>query len=68
MIESRPKILRLGDKSDPFMFAVNCGAGIIESQPVFSQRTSAVSRSSEWYPTVKSKTRTCGNADFAAHR
>ncbi len=23
MIERRPKILRLGDKSDPFMFAVN---------------------------------------------
>src|SRR6266478_10252935 len=34
VIERRPKILRLEDKSDPFMFAVNCRSRDY-SQPVF---------------------------------
>src|SRR6267143_5910923 len=35
VIERRPKILRLEDKSDPFMLRSTAGAAIIESQPVF---------------------------------
>src|SRR5271157_6040953 len=34
-IERRPKILRLGDKPEPFMFAVNCRSGDYKKGTVF---------------------------------
>ena len=43
MIERRPKILRLGDKSEPFLFAVNRWSRDYRKPATFSQSRTAVS-------------------------
>jgi len=43
MIERRPKILRLGDKSERFMFAVNRRSHDYRKPTTFSQSRAAVS-------------------------
>ena len=42
VIERRPKILRLGDKSGPFLFAVNCRSRDYRKRISVSQRSIAV--------------------------
>src|SRR6266446_10128780 len=43
MIERRPKILRLGDKSEPFLFAVNRWSHDYRKPTTFSQSRTVVS-------------------------
>ena len=53
MIERRPKILRLGDKSDPFMFAVNCRSRDYRKRISVSQRSIAVTTARSGTPLLK---------------
>src|ERR1700737_2737408 len=53
VIERRPKILRLGDKSGPFLFAVNCRSRDYRKRISVSQRSIAVTRPRNTTPTLK---------------
>jgi hypothetical protein len=65
MIERRPKILRFGDKSDPFMFAVDYRSRNYRKRISVSQTFYCCYYTSECYSTAEETTRTCGYPDFA---
>src|SRR5713101_3072166 len=64
MIERRPKILRLGDKSDPFMFVVDYRSRDYRKRISVSQTSYCCYLTSECYSTAEETTSTCGDPDF----
>ena len=64
VIERRPKILRLGDKSDPFLFAVNCQGRDYRKRISVSQRFIAVTTARNGTPPLEKTPRVCGKPEI----
>ncbi len=65
MIERRPKVLRFGDESDPFMFAVDYRSRDYRKRISVWQTSYCCYHTSECSSTAEETTRICGYPDFA---